>query len=146
MGDGEPTCAADVTEVESSTHARQQGRRAASFSQKAGIALGTPCLCRQLCFGSPVCPVLVACSDAGCPSGIPCCLELCRLEMMVERSLSRLWDKDAKMTIKQLQCRDSLSVRCSPWKRSIQTSAPSKALAAALAAGSEVRARRQRLT
>lgn len=38
----------------------------------------------------PVCPVLVPWSDADCPSGIPCCLELCRLEMIVERSLSRL--------------------------------------------------------
>lgn len=38
----------------------------------------------------PVCPVLVLWSEADWPSGMPCCLVWCRLEMIVERSLSRL--------------------------------------------------------
>lgn len=40
----------------------------------------------------PVCPVLLPCSEADWPSGMPCCLVLCRLEMIVDRSLSRLVD------------------------------------------------------
>lgn len=38
----------------------------------------------------PVCPVLVLWSEADWPSGMPCCLVWCRLEIIVERSVSRL--------------------------------------------------------
>lgn len=38
----------------------------------------------------PVCRVLVLWSEADCSSGIPCCLVWCRLEIIVERSPSRL--------------------------------------------------------